>query len=151
LLPEVMGAASRADVVVAAGSRAPGTGQTDTLAPRTRDAVSVVLELGEAGDRALAAALSLAGGEPSRLSVLVPAGSVGDPHASRERLARLMRAAGDLPKLVTLQSHGAAELIREIRHRSSRVLVLSPFSLRDGEAEMRWLLERGDCPIVLVP
>jgi len=151
MLLEVMGAASRADVVVAAGSRAPGTGQTGTLAWEARGAVSVVFALGEAGERALSAALSLAGGEPSRLTVLVPADDVGDPHALRERLARLMRASGDLPKLVNLQSHGPGELIREARRRSSRVLVLSPVSLRDGEAGVRWLLERGDCPIVLVP
>jgi len=151
MLPEVMSAASRADVVVAAGTRAPGTGHTGRFPFEGRDAVSVVVELGEAGDRALAAALSLAGGEASRLTVLVPVGSVGDPLASRERLARLMHVAGDIPKLVTLQSIGAEEVTREARRRSSRVLVLSPFSLRDGDAQMRWLLERGDCPIVLVP
>jgi hypothetical protein len=148
LLVEVLAAVDRDDVVVAGEGRLAQL-RVSGVTERGGGTVAALFDEGDTGDRVLAAALSLAQGQPQRICLLVPPARAAATEALRLRAARSMQVAVEVPRIATLQSRRAAELIRETRRQASRALVLSPGSLPDAGEQVRVLLEQMSCPIVL--
>ena len=148
MLLEVLAAVDRADVVVAGEGRLAQLRVTG-LSERGGGTVAALFDEGHTGDRVLAAALNLAQGQQQRICLLVPPAHAAAIEALRKRAARSMQVAVEVPRIATLQSRRAAELIRETRRHVSRALVLSPGSLPNADEDVRLLLEQMSCPIVL--
>jgi hypothetical protein len=148
MLGELLAGVHRADVVVA-GERRLAQLRMTGVSERGEATVTALLDEGDTGDRVLAAALNLAQWQPQRICLLVPPAHAAAIEALRKRAARSMQVAVQVPRIATLQSRRAAELIRETRRHASRALVLSLGSLPDTGEQVRMLIEQMSCTIVL--
>ncbi len=150
LLEQVLGAAAASDVIVL-GRRRWSAGSAVAARGEPAAVVCALFDASAAAERALLAALELAQGRPERLALLVPAGDHANLQSLRERAARVLPGAADLPRLHPLAAPEAGALAEHVQRRRSRALVLSLQSLPDARTQLRVLLEVAGCPVVLVP
>ena len=146
-----MAAAEHADLVVVGEQPRPAARSSGTVRSYGAERkVTALFDATEAGRRALAAALSLAQGEPQLLSLLVRSTSETGLQELRQLAARVLGVRPDLPRLVPVRSPEAGELVREARRQDSRALVLSVRSLPEARTQIRVLLQTSGCPLVLL-
>lgn len=139
--------AARTDLVLLAPQPSPHQRTLGPERPRARPGtVAAVYDGTPAGQRALEAALSLAGRRADAVSLAVPPAAA----ATLSQVADLRRLAADA--LPPAPGEPSAVPLAEVRRRlAPRVLVVSVATLAAAGIDVRNLLTIAGCPLVLVP